>query len=329
MDWRCHAPVPPLRATLVPVDARAVLEELVSAAGLPPVISTRVLSGQGFDNQLLVGLLSDGHEVLLRQSSVPAASPAPRANFLAAHGVGAPRLYTANDEGAVLVDYIEGETLAAAARRGGLGDREWQLVGAAYRRIHAVQFPAPLRGSFGPERLELTPTDPVQLMHANVDAAEPEIRALRPSMLPHLSTLRDHIDAHAEELRREIPCLTHTDANFHNLILAADRVTLIDWDHPGVRYPLEELEALEEHAYLNGVAELPEAFFAGYGREVSRPLLRLHRMSGCLGHVGSREWAEMAADSRHPPELRSMIRAWDEQLKNWIYQIADHLEGLA
>ena len=301
----------------------------MSAAALPPVMSTRVLSGRGFDNQLLVGLLGDGHEVLLRQSSAPAPSPVPRARFLAAHAVGAPRLYAANDEGAVLVDFIEGETLAAAAGRGALGDREWHLVGEAYRRIHAVQFPAPLRGSFGPERLELTPTDPVHLLHADVDAAEPEIRALRPSMLPHLSTLRHHIDAHAEELRREIPCLTHTDANFHNLILAADRVTLIDWDYPGVRYPLEELEALEEHAYLNGVAELPEAFFVGYGRQVSRTLLRLHRIAGCLGHLGSREWAEMAADRRHPPELRSMIRAWDERLKTWIYQIGDHLDHLA
>ncbi len=327
MDWRCRALGCP-GATFGSVNARAVLEELVSAAALPPVISTRPLSGQGFDNQLLVGLLSDGHEVLLRQSSVPAPSPVPRANFLAAHGVGSPRLYAANDEGAVLVDYIDGETLAAAAHRGGLGDREWQLVGAAYRRIHAVQFPAPLRGSFGPERLELTPTDPVQLMHANVDAAEPEIRALRPSMLPHLSTLRHHIDAHAEELRREIPCLAHTDANFHNLILAADRVTLIDWDYPGVRYPLEELEALEEHAYLNGIPELPDAFFAGYGRQVSRALLRLHRLAGCIGHVGSREWADMAADNRNPPELRSMIRTWDEQLKNWIYRIEDHLRDL-
>ena len=79
-------------------------------------------------------------------------------------------------------------------------------------------------------------------------------------MLPHLSTLRHLIDVHAEELRREVPCHTHTDANFHNLILAADRVTLIDWDYPAVRYPLE-LKALEEHAYLNGVTELPDAFF--------------------------------------------------------------------
>ena len=324
---RLAAPCP--GATLGSVNARAVLDELVSAAALPPVISTRALNGQGFDNQLLVGLLSDGHEVLLRQSSVPAPSPVARASFLATHGVGAPRLYAANQTGAVLVDYIEGETLAAAARRGGLGAREWQLVGEAYRRIHAVQFPAGLRGSFGPERLELTPTDPVHLMHSNVDAAEPEIRALRPSMLPHLSTLRHQIDAHAEQLRRETTCLTHADPNFHNLILATDRVTLIDWDYPAVRYPLEELEALEEHAYLNGVAELPDAFFAGYGRQVPRALLRLHRLTGCIGHVGSREWADMAADSRNPPELRSMISTWDERLKNWIYQIENHLKVLA
>ena len=98
-----------------------------------------------------------------------------------------------------------------------------------------------------------------------------------------LLRLRDRIDARAGELRREVPCLAHTDANFHNIIVATDHVTLIDWDNPAVRYPLEELEALEEHSSLNGIPELPAAFFAGYGREVSRPLLRLHRMIGCLG----------------------------------------------
>ena len=259
-------------STLVPVNAPAVLEELVSAAALPPVIRPERSAARDSTISCWSACSAVDARCCCGESSVPAPSPVPRANFLAAHGVGAPRLYAANDEGAVLVDYIEGENLAAAAHRGGLGDREWQLVGAAYRRIHAVQFPAPLRGSFGPERLELTPTDPVQLMHANVDAAEPEIRILRPSVLPHLSTLRHHIDAHAEELRREIPCLAHTDANFHNLILAADRVTLIDWDYPGVRYPLEELEALEEHAYLNGVAELPGRLLRWlWARGLARP----------------------------------------------------------
>ena len=87
------------------------------------------------------------------------------------HDVGAPRLYAANDTGAVLVDYIPGQTLAVLALHGALSDREWQMVGTAYRRIHAVQFPAPLRGPFGPERLELTPEDPVDLLHSKIDTA--------------------------------------------------------------------------------------------------------------------------------------------------------------
>lgn len=174
------------------------------------VESTRVLGERGFDNQLLVGVLTDGREVLLRQSSQPAPSPAARATFLSIHDVGAPHLYAANDTGAVLVDFVPGETLAAMARRGGLGDREWRMVGAAYRRIHAVQFPAPLRGHFGPERLELTLEDPVDLLHSKVEAAEPAVHAEWPVMVPLLDELRRRIDARADELRQEAPCLAHT-----------------------------------------------------------------------------------------------------------------------
>ncbi len=92
-----------------------------------------------------------------------------------------------------------------------------------------------------------------------------------------------------------------------------------------MRYPLEELEALEEHAYFNGVPELPAAFFAGYGRDVSRPLLRIHRIVGCLGTFTSSEWSDMATDSRFPTELRSMVCGWDKQLRDWIYHLEDHL----
>ncbi len=92
-----------------------------------------------------------------------------------------------------------------------------------------------------------------------------------------------------------------------------------------MRYPLEELEALEEHDYLNGVPELPAAFFAGYGRDVSRPLLRIHRIVGCLGTFTSSEWSDMATDSRFPTELRSMVCGWDKQLRDWIYHLEDHL----
>jgi hypothetical protein len=245
---------------------------------------------------------------------------------LALHDVGAPRLHAANDAGAVLVDYVPGVTLAALAGRGELSDREWHMVGVAYRRIHAVRFPAPLRGPFGPQGLELRPEDPVDLLHGKVDAAEPAVRSQRPALLPSLSRLRKRIDAQADELRREVPCLAHTDANFHNIIVSGDQATLIDWDNPAVRYPLEELEALEEHAYLNGVAELPTSFFAGYGRYVSRPLLRLHRIAGCLGTLGSTEWSGLADDNRYPLDQQAMIRRWNEQLRDWIYRIEDHLD---
>lgn len=308
------------------MDLRRTLVELVVAASLPPVASTRALSERGFDNQLLVGVLADGREVLLRQGLKVAPPPIARGKFLSAHRVGAPRLYAANETGAVLVDYVPGEPLAALAQRGVLSDREWHMVGAAYRRIHAVQFPAPLRGPFGPDRLELTPEDPVDLLLGKIDAAEPAVRAQQPSMLPSLSTLRHRIDVRADELRQEVPCLTHTDASFHNIIVAADRATLIDWDHPAVRFPLEELEALEEHAYLNGVPELPASFFAGYGRPVSRALLRLHRIVGCLGALASTEWSAPAADTRYPTEQRAVIRRWNQELRDWIYDIDDHLE---
>jgi hypothetical protein len=56
------------------VDARRQLNELITAASLPPVESTRELAG-GFDNQLLVGVLRDGRSVLLRQCPEPASNP--------------------------------------------------------------------------------------------------------------------------------------------------------------------------------------------------------------------------------------------------------------
>jgi hypothetical protein len=91
-----------------------------------------------------------------------------------------------------------------------------------------------------------------------------------------------------------------------------------------VRYPLEELEALEEHAYFNGISELPNAFFAGYGWQVSRPL-GLHRIIGCLGVFGSTEWSNLAADARIAPDQRSLIRSWDTRLKLWIDRLEEHL----
>lgn len=135
-------------------------------ASLPPVVTSHALGEQGFDNQLLVGVLTDRRQVLLRQNSLPTTAPTARADFLAFHHVGAPRLYASDSAGAVLVEFVPGETLAALSHRGGVDDNVWRMVGEAYRRIHAVQFPAPLRGSFGPDRLDLAPCDPVAVLYS-------------------------------------------------------------------------------------------------------------------------------------------------------------------
>ncbi len=63
-----------------------------------------------------------------------------------------------------------------------------------------------------PTALELTPEDPVALLHGKVDAGEPAVRAQRPDMVPLLDRFRARIDTRAEELRGEVPCLAHSDA---------------------------------------------------------------------------------------------------------------------
>ena len=76
--------------------------------------------------------------------------------------------------------------------------------------------------------------------------------------MPLLDELRERINARATDLRAEAPCLVHTDANFHNLILGDDRSDAHRLGLPRGALPLEELEALEEQAYLNRISELSE-----------------------------------------------------------------------
>ena len=141
-----------------------------------------------------------------------------------------------------------------------------------------------------------------------------------------LSRLRDRIDARAAELRREVPCLAHTDANFHNIIVATDHVTLIDWDNPAVRYPLEELEALEEHPTSTAYPSFPPRSSPA---TAERCPVRCYASTASLGAwrtFSSTEWSDLAADTRYPRDQRSMIRGWNEQLRDWIYRIDDHLD---
>jgi hypothetical protein len=83
---------------------------------------------------------------------------------------------------------------------------------------------------------------------------------------------RSFIGHRASNIRADVPCLTHGDANLLN-ITVAEQVTLIDCDFTAIRYLLAELSALDEHVYLTAGIGLPPAFFAGYGRAVPADLL--------------------------------------------------------
>jgi hypothetical protein len=81
------------------IAALEVLHRLVANAGMPRVLDTKVIDeqGDGLDNTLVKAVLADDREVLLRLGKSATPSPRPRASFLEAHGVGAPRLYSSDD----------------------------------------------------------------------------------------------------------------------------------------------------------------------------------------------------------------------------------------
>lgn len=303
-----------------------MLSRLVSEAGLPPIVEATRIDDQGFglDNVLTRATLEDGTEVLLRFNPAEKRAPRLRALFLARHQVGAPRLYASDDEGTSLLAFVPGRSLAEQIADIGADDQVWKRAGAAFARVHAVKFPAPLQGEFGANELVLTPLDPADQLHGNLDSVQPWVREEQRHILPAVDSLHQLIDRYAAEIRSETPCLTHGDANLLNVIVNEDAVTLIDWDTPAVRYPLDELSALDEHVYLcDGGAGLPPAFFSGYGRDVSVDLLLIYRMVGCLGWLSGDEWSDWAADKALPPSARHRLKRWHGRLLRWTQQIPD------
>ena len=301
------------------------LDQLVAAAGLPAVVSTERIDEQcdGLDNLLIKATLADGREVLLRQSGVQDADPTPRAAFLKAHVVGAPCLLAASCGGATLVDFVPGRQLAEMVAIDQVDDRTWALTGVAFARVHAVRFPAPLQGQVNPRSTVLEPLDPVDQLMACLDEARPWLTEHQLGLVPALDHLRAFIRGRAGDIRAEVPCLTHGDANLLNIIVGEHAVTLIDWDFPAVRYPLAELSPLDEHVYLSGGDGLPPAFFAGYGRTVPADLLLAYRMVGCFNWLSGRDWEPWEADTAMPISARRRLRRWHERLVEWVGRTPD------
>lgn len=284
--------------------------------------------GDGLDNLLTKATLGDGRQVLLRESRVQGGDPTPRAAFLKAHSVGAPCLLAASDGGATLVDFVPGRQLGEMLARDEVDDRTWGLAGAAFARVHAVRFPAPLQGRVNPGSIVLEPVDPVDQLVASLDRARPWLADHQSSVLRALDRLRAFIRGRSEDIRAEVPCLAHGDANLLNIIVGEHAVTLIDWDFPSVRYPLAELSALDEHVYLSGGDGLPAAFFAGYGRTMPADLLLAHRIVGCFNWLSSGDWEHWEADTTMPITARRRLRRWHERLVDWAGRTPDLVHGL-
>src|SRR5689334_15183573 len=142
-----------------------LLSDLLRRAGLPRAIDACRLSGRGLDHELQLAELADGRRVVLRRWCRPRERE--RAILLEAPG-------------ALLGDLIESGRASPSA---------WRLVGAAYRRVHAVRFPAGLAGDVEPEGIVLRPVDPVGQMHIWLDGCVPGLRRRAAGALAHLDGL--------------------------------------------------------------------------------------------------------------------------------------------
>lgn len=302
-------------------DSERVVLELTTAAGLPPVRALRPLDSRayGLDNRLTRGTLEDGREVLLRQNRVLLGSPRQRVDFLRSNGVPLPWLYVADDAGNSLWEFVPGQPVGDLVDHNAADDTLWRRVGGAFAAVHSVVFPAPLQGPIGLESLQLCPLDPVDQLRADIESARSWAAQHLPDTVSTLDQVATFVTAEATAIRAERPTLTHGDTNLLNIIADEDSVRLIDWDFPAVRYPIAELSALDEHAYLHGMEGLPPAFFQGYGRDVSAELLLAYRIVGCLGWLSGDDWAAWESDPTLPVQARDRLGRWHARLLRWAH----------
>lgn len=312
--------------------APRALNRLISACGLPAVreVARPSNDGYGLDNRLTVAQLEDGRHVVLRQSRVEQRSPRVRVEFLRGNGVDVPILYGADEKGSSLWEYIEGHPLGVMVESGQATDEVWANVGAALHRIHRLTFPPPLQGEIGVDSMTLHPVDPVDALHARLDDSAGWTRRHVPELKRPLVTVRRFLTARADDIRSECPSLCHGDVNLLNIIVKPDlNAQFIDWDFPVVRSPMDELSALDEHAYLHGMNGLPPSFFDGYGTKVPADLLLAYRIVGCLGWLSSDEWEKWEMDPDVPLTARRRLHGWHERLMTWAQSIPSRVPMLS
>jgi thiamine kinase-like enzyme len=200
-------------------------------------------------------------------------------------------------------------------------------VGAAYRRVHAVGFPAGLVGDVEPDRILLRPVDPVAQMHAWLDGALEGLQRRAPSAVAHVPALHALVDRAARPLRGVATALGHGDNHMWNIIVGEDRAWLIDWDEPRVCDPAMEVALLDKHAWLFNGRGLDAAFFSGYGRAPAEPNTSLHRVVQALRWAASGDW-ESFERMDLSDELRTRLRGWLAALVEYAADLAPRIERL-
>lgn len=222
----------------------------------------------------------------------------------------APALLAASERGS-LIEFIDGHLLGDLIEAARDTAEVWRIVGAAYRRVHAVGFPAGLAGEeLAPDRFVVTPVDPVEHLHRQIDDARPGLHQLLPDRVADLPALHEVVQDAAVALRAASAAFGHGDINMGNVLITPEQAVLIDWDSPRVADPAMEIGLLDKHASLFNEAGLPDAFFTGYGQPPVEPHTRLHRLVQTLEWATSSDWAAFEADPALPTELVHRARGW-------------------
>ena len=299
---------------------------LLREADLPTAVNVSQLTGRGFENEISLARLDDGQQVVLRRWSEPRQPERLRAEFLEAHGVPAPRLLAANRH-ASLYPFVSGELLGDLIETGCCSQSQWRMVGAAFRRVHDIAFPALVKGDLEPDRLFLRPVDPVAQMHGWIDESAPGLRRLAPDSLQHLPALHEIVDKAAESLRTAGTSLLHGDISMWNIIVGDGDVSLIDWDYPCVGDPAMEVALIDKHASLFNGYGLDEAFFDGYGQGRAEPNTSLHRVVQTMRWAASSDWRSF--DELHlPADVHRRTKDWLSVLLVHVGQLPAHIERL-
>jgi hypothetical protein len=99
---------------------------------LETAVRVEPLEGEGLTNVLHLVTLADGRKAVLRQPKVARDLP----KFVVP---GAPEILAHNGRGDVLVEYVEGRTLAQTLSDGlQVSEEVWRSIGLAFRKIHQV-----------------------------------------------------------------------------------------------------------------------------------------------------------------------------------------------